>query len=513
MNRILTTAAALALTVSALAQGSPQTSAAMLREAKSNSQASAIHRDLTENVGARVTGSYALNRAIDWAIAKFNSFGISNARKEQWGETPTGFDRGARMSFKIVEPFERTLTFSTNNWTVGTTGPVRGHVAMMPTTELELNANKSKYRGAYILMPQVMGMGGARMRTFSDLDKMMDEAGIAGRVFHSGTDLVWTSGNWRDYTDETRPKTPMIVVTKDDYNVLRFNMRQSPSFRIEADIENIFHDKPMTQYNVIAEIKGTEKPDEIIIVCGHLDSWNGPGSQGASDNGTGTSATLEAARLLMKAGAKPKRTIRFILWTGEEQGLLGSTAYVSALGDDINKISAVLNEDSGQNWQAAIAGLPEMMPMLNEAAAPLINAWPTMPFAPREVQRFPRAGSDHVPFVARGVPGFFMVKGGNLSYRRIWHTQHDRWTEVPPENLMQMSGNMAVLAYNLACADEMMPRLDLGRTSARLEMVGGWFEGFCSDDGHGHGGEYVHPHANCGLHMEFLFKLSRGILP
>ncbi len=501
MNRLFCLAAAAALAAVASAQGSPQTSAALLKEAKTNGQGPAIHRELATGIGGRVTGSMALDRAIDWAVAKFKSFGYANAKKVQWGETSSGFDRGSRMSFRIVEPFDRKLTFSTNNWTHGTAGPVRGSLAMMPADMAELQANRASYRGAYIMMPQVMAMGGARMREMTELDQAMDAAGIAGRIFRTNADLVWTSGSWRDMTQANRPKTPMICVTKEDWNVLRYSMRQGRGIKVEADIENIFHDRPMPQYNVIAELKGTEKPDEIIIVCGHLDSWNGPGSQGASDNGTGASATLEAARLLMKTRARPKRTIRFILWTGEEQGLLGSTAYVAGLGDELGKISAVLNEDSGQNWQAAIAGLPEMMPMLKEAAKPLEGAWPDMPFAPREVQRFPRSGSDHVPFIAKGIPGFFMVKGGSLSYRRVWHTQNDVWQEVPPQNLMQMSGNMAVLAYNLACADEMMPRLDIARTSAHLEMVGGYFE------------EHDHPHGHCGIQMEWMFQLGQRILP
>src|SRR5205807_3476071 len=138
--------------------------------------------------------------------------------------------------------------------------------------------------------------------------------------------------------------------------------------------------------NVVADIPGTEKPDEYVIVSGHLDSWNGPGSQGAMDNGVGTSVALETARILMKSGAKPKRTIRFILWTGEEQGLLGSSAYVKVHPELLPKVSAILVDDGGTNYEGGMDAIAAMEPMLSQAQAPMTGVFPTMPFKIRVVE-------------------------------------------------------------------------------------------------------------------------------
>jgi Zn-dependent M28 family amino/carboxypeptidase len=345
-------------------------------------------------------------------------------------------------------------------------------------------------------MPGEMGMRGPKLQKLTAVDKALDDAGIAGRIYKSSGELVWTHGTWNDYTEETRPKTPLLVVRKSDYEMIEYNMKKGRDPQVEVDIEHIFTYREMPQSNVIAEIVGTEKPEEVVIISGHFDSWNGPGSTGASDNGTGSSSTIEAARILKAVGAEPKRTIRFILWSGEEQGLLGSRAYVEAHKDELDNISAIFVEDSGQNWQSGVGGLPEMMPMLSEALKPMANAFDDMPVKPHEVKRLSRGGSDHGSFVNKGVPGFFLNKGGSLSYRHVWHTQNDKPSEVPEKNIRQMSTNMAVIAYNLACADDLMPRVALGRTTAH-PAVGGYF---AEDD---------HDFCKCGQILEVGYQLSR----
>ena len=134
--------------------------------------------------------------------------------------------------------------------------------------------------------------------------------------------------------------------------------------RNEFNIDNRWIKGPIEVHNVVAELKGSEFPDEIVVVGGHLDSWNSPGSQGASDNGTGSCSTLEAARLLIKSGVKPKRTIRFILFTGEEQGLLGSTDYVKQHEAELPKISACIVDDGGSNYQSGASGYASWEPFL-----------------------------------------------------------------------------------------------------------------------------------------------------
>jgi hypothetical protein len=480
----------------AAAQGNPSIIEKIIDEGKNRSQARGTLDELSEKIGARLTGSRALDRGKTWALRRFRSYGLENVHLEEWGTIPVGFDRGERQSVKLLGDSDFEFVFSTPCWTVGTDGAVKGAAVKLPENIEDVTRAPENFKGKFILMPKQVGMGGPNLQRPTEIDNALDNAGIAGRIYRTNGELVWTSGRWNSYKEDNQPKSPLITIRRSDYEMILNQLDSGETPMIEADIENIFTRRPMKQHNVIAEIPGTEKPDEVVIVCGHFDSWNGPGSTGASDNGTGTTAAFEAARILKTVGAKPKRTIRFILWTGEEQGLLGSRKYVEDHAAELDKISAVLNEDSGQNWHAGIAGLPEMIPLLKQAAAPMADAFPGMPVKVQEVNRMSRGGSDHASFVMKGVPGFFMVKGGGLSYRHVWHTQNDKPSEVPDINLKQMATNMAVLAYNLACADEMMPRVPLGRTTAHPNL-GGFFEG--KDI----------PFCECGSILELGYQLSR----
>lgn len=455
------------------AQGKPEVINRIIVEGKDKSQALKTINSLATEVGARVTGSKALDKGIGWAMEQFRKAGVDKVWKEKWGEIPETFDRGPHNSMRMISTYTRDMVFSTPCWTNGTNGKVTGPLVKMPASLDDLQKQKPLLKGAFVLMPANMGMRGPNWANRTDVDQALDGAGIAGRVYSSGRELVWTSGSWMTWKPDTRPKTPLIIVRQSDYDAAVYNIEKGRAPKLEAQVDNRIDPKPMPVYNVIAEIKGTEKPDEVIIICGHFDSWNGPGSQGASDNGTGTTSTLEAARILAKAKVKPKRTIRFILWTGEEQGLLGSRAYCETHKDEMGKISALLNEDSGQNPHAAILGLPAMMETLNEAVAPMKTAFPDLPVEAREVKSLPRGGSDHGSFLAKGVPGFFLVKKSIKDYGYIWHTQNDRVDQVEDLWLRQMATNLSVLAYNLAEADEMLPRVPMSATVYDPHAVGG----------------------------------------
>ena len=444
---------------SVLAQGDPATVARIIEEGRDRSQAMATLVEMTEGIGPRATGTPQLRKAEDWAVTKFEGWGLQSVHLEKWGETPIGFDRGPRQSARMVAPFERDFVFTTNCWTVGTDRPVRGWAVHMPKNFDEFRALGRRLNGAWVLMPNKVKMGGASLADPSDLDRAMDAAGISGRVYTTGEDLVWTHGRWTVYTDETRPRTPLITIRGADFDAVARALQGTSNVILEFDIENIFLPDPMPLHNVVAEIRGTELPDEVVIISGHFDSWNGPGSQGASDNGTGSTVTMEAARILATVGARPKRTIRFILWTGEEQGLLGSAAYVEAHKAELHRISCVLNEDSGPNYHASISGTRNMMSILTEAVKPMADAFPGKPVVAKERESLGSGGSDHASFLRVGVPGFTFGKAGGFNYRHVWHTQYDRPAEVPDGHLAQMATNMAVVAFNIACADRLLPRV------------------------------------------------------
>jgi carboxypeptidase Q len=220
-------------------------------------------------------------------------------------------------------------------------------------------------------------------------------------------------------------------------------------------------------------------------VSAHLDSWNGPGSQGTTDNGTGSSVTLEAARILATVGAKPKRTIRFILWTGEEQGLLGSRAYVEQLKekDQLKNVSACFVDDGGTNFEGGLNCFNSQVELLGAATAPINgvfwsstdNRYLDVNIKPVDGGRLGRVagggGSDHQSFIAAGVPGFFWDEIGRADYPYGWHTQHDKLDLAIPEYLMQSSTCAAVTAYNLACAPTLLPREPLPKPEEKKDTT------------------------------------------
>src|SRR5690606_17780882 len=177
---------------------------------------------------------------------------------------------------------------------------------------------------------------------------------------------------WRNLNFDRLPKDVEIQVRQSDYDYMNSRLADGMKIEVEVDLQHTFTNGPIPVYNTIAEIPGTVWPDEVVIVSAHLDSWDGPGSQGTTDNGTGSAVTLEAARLLMSAKARPKRTIRFILWTGEEQGLLGSRAYVNALREtgELDKVSAVFVDDGGTNYEGGLQCIESQVPYLAAATAP-----------------------------------------------------------------------------------------------------------------------------------------------
>lgn len=470
-------AASLAFAGAPVTMGDPAVVAKIVDEGKNHSRVMNYLSDLTQKIGPRLTGSPNLTKACNWAVGEFKKMGCVNVHLEKWGEIPAGFSRGPVQVARMVEPFESEMVFTTQSWSNGTKGIVRGRVVKAPATVAEVEAMKETLKGAWVLMPPAgapaprPAQGGSGSRppapavangtnaaplTVADA---IDQTGALGMISGSRNELVITSGRYANKTADNHPGLPRVLVRKSDYDRLSRNVDFGRDTIVEIGADNRWHKGPVPVYNVVAEIRGTEKPDEIVIVSGHLDSWDGPGSQGALDNGTGSSTALEAARILNRVGAKPKRTIRFILWTGEEQGLLGSRQYVIDHKDELPKISAVLVDDGGTNYQGGYQGIESQREYFETAMAPSIAAFPELPMKFVPVPSMPRGGgSDHVPFNGAGVPGFFTIETGRSDYGYVHHTQHDKLEMAIPEYLVQSATNHAVVSYNLACAPNMVPR-------------------------------------------------------
>ncbi len=405
------------------------------------------------NIGPRLTGSTRLETANRWTAEQFESFGLQNAHIRQWGEIPVRFDRGP-SSGEMVKPVQRKFEFTTRSWAAGTNGPVEGPVIREPQTEEEMEAVADQLEGAWLLRA-----AGTQRNPFSD---RLQNAGIAGLITASSDELVRTGGvsGIMQLDFDNLPQGVNVIVRRSDYDAINSRLADNEEVVVKFDLQHHFERGPIPVYNTIAEIPGRELPDEVVIISGHLDSWDGPQSQGTVDNGTGSSVAIEAARILAAAGVQPKRTIRFILWTGEEQGLLGSRAYVESLSEEERaKISAVFVDDSGTNQQSSLSCIPVMEPMLRQAIAPMNYAFPDAPLELIVTPNMPRGGaSDHASFNRVGVPGFFWGKTGRAFYRYAWHTQNDQLDQAVPEYLVKNATVSAIVAYVLAEADTLLPR-------------------------------------------------------
>lgn len=470
----------------------------ILDEGKNRNQVMRHIEHLTKKIGARLTGSTNAETANRWCADQYRMWGLTNVQVEEWGTIPMRFDRGPSTGKLLGTATDgsngdaaangvlRELEFTTYAWGAGTNGPVRGPVVMMPESEEAYKAVRDSLKGAWILMPndessgrrrggaaaaryRAAGEARAKVReekldpaSFPDWEDRMLFDGINGFISSSRDERVWTSSapDWRRLTPDSLPVDVFVTVRQSDYDYMKTAIDEGKPFQAEFDLQNTFIAGPSSCYNTIAEIPGTEWPEQVVIVSAHLDSWNGPGSEGCTDNGTGSSVTLEAARILMAAGVKPKRTIRFINWTGEEQGLLGSRAYVEKHKDDLAKnVSMCLVDDGGTNYEGGLNAVEGMVPMLAAATAPVNWAFPDMKVNVKTVKRMPRGGaSDHASFNAIGIPGFFWDEVGRADYGYGWHTQNDKLDLAIPEYLVQSSTCAAVTAFNIACADTLLPR-------------------------------------------------------
>jgi len=447
----------------------------IIDEGRKRSEVMPLLDHLVNQIGPRLTSSDRLTRAASWARHQFESFGLKNCRLEEWGTFPVGFNRGP-WSGRMIEPEGEDLTFATMSWTPGTKGPVEGLAVMGPSTEAELEAVEPNLAGAWVLSPGVSTSAELNEKILAAYDK----AGIAGLIRRGGADLIITSGNNR-ISWEKLPKRVNIVLIRNQFEKIKAHIADGKHVKLRFDIRNEFVPGPIPLFNVLAEIPGTEKPEEMVIVGGHLDSWDG--ATGTTDNGTGTATTLEAARLLMKAGARPKRTIRFMLWSGEEQGLLGSRAYIKAHPEENARISAVLVHDGGTNYVSGIQATKAMMPIFEKAFEPLMGLNPDMPFKIREVAGLPMGiGSDHDSYLMAGVPGFFWSQAGKANYTHTHHTQYDTFDAAIPEYQQHTSMVVAIGAYAVANLDAMLPREGLTASRAPGRKLGDLGVGL-QDDG------------------------------
>jgi hypothetical protein len=439
---------------------------------------------LSDMIGPRLTGSPALVRANDWTADKMKAYGLVNVHKEPW-LIPEGWERGYATG-RIIDPDHGfKLSLASMGWSPGTAGKVEGEVVIFAAKESsELEAFRGKLKGKIILRgapskltpieevdkgslfadglpkkdkdkaPKANFEG--KMAFMKDQERFLQEEGVIAVLSDAGKHLglLVTTGSWStgDRPASTK-KVASLSVAHEHYALLyRLASRPAPAkTRVELDVSNKFVPGPVKVYNTVGEIRGAERPEEFVVVGAHLDSWDL--GQGSLDNGCGSCVVLETARILAKM-QPPKRTIRFILFSGEEQGLYGSKAYVKQHEEELPRISAALVHDTGTG---KVTGLGWMSN--REALAPIMEAElgsiKEMGVTKLCIAGF--GGSDHATFDKVGVPGcaFHQEIAG---YRFGHHSQADTLDLVREPDLQQGTQVMAIAALRFANRAELLPR-------------------------------------------------------
>lgn len=425
-----------------------------------HSHAEAILKDLTSR-GHRLTGSDNFTRACAWGREQFAAMGLHDVHLEKWGTWNLVWNRG-QWRGRIVEPIQLDMYVATDAWTAGTGGPRRARIVRAPKTVADAEAMAEAMRGVYLFT------GGKRARP--DVRQYCEQHGIAGWVYDAygdarHPDRVRVFGSYQTALGklEAVPTIPDIAVQHDHAKQLADLLDDGKDVTVEFDLDNRFTPGPIDLHNVVAEIPGSERPDEVVIVCGHLDSWHQ--AEGCTDNGTGVASTLEAARILMAAGARPKRTIRFILWGGEEQGLLGSVAYVRQHRAEMDKVACVFNHDTGTNWAHSLTVSDSMYEPMQRVCAPLLQlpppdadfAGPVFVLNHRASIDAGIGGSDHASFFAARVPGLDWGLTGRSDYFGMtWHSQWDKFDVAIPEYQRHTSTVIALAALGVANLPELL---------------------------------------------------------
>ncbi len=480
----------------------------LMAEAKKNSQIMANLAYLSDVIGHRLTGSASLERANHWTADKMRGYGLTDVHLEAW-TIPEGWERG-KATCRLLESSGpgRAISIASAGWSPGTKGKVQGEVVVLKAqTTKELEAYKGKLKNAVVLMrppSQVplldqlgkgpgmfggapgakgkgKGKGGARaaqpdftkgrenftemMEFRRSLSAFLAKEGAAALFQDAGKPLglLVTTGSWGGMgmggnANRDRPsagnRLPTCYVAHNNYETLYRLATKAGAAppRVELEIENRFIPGPIKVFNTVGEIKGSEKPNEYVVVGAHLDSWDL--ANGTTDNGTGSCIVLEAARTIVASGVKPKRTIRFVLFTGEEQGLHGSRAYVEQHKDELPRTAAAIVHDTGSGSVRGVGTgtWPAHRLILERELAGLRAIGVT------DFTRPPMGGSDHMSFARAGVPGFMLVQDTTL-YTYTHHTQADTLDAVIEPNLVQGAQAMAVTAMRIANLNTILPRV------------------------------------------------------
>ena len=501
------------VTAQSQSAGDPDINKKIRAEETDHSQIMHTMHYLTDIYGPRLTGSPNHKAAADWAIKQMTEWGFQNAHLEPWDFGHPGWTN-ERASGYIVSPIQSQLTFRVLSWTPGTKGTVTAPVFLMTPPEKPkkedltsyLDSVKDQIKGKIVMVgkaevvPVVIDVPARRLDdkaaaerydpnnpnagqfgrqrngqqppnnppgtlTGQQINQQIDEFLLANHALVRVNDARMGNGLIRAFQNRTYDITkvvPTVVLRNEDYGRIARILADGAAVKLEFNIQNRTYPEGKTSYNTIAEIPGTDRKDEVVMLGGHLDSWHS--ATGATDNAIGCAIMMEAARILKTLGVQPRRTIRVALWSGEEEGLLGSQAYVKAhFGSfeepkpEFDKLVAYFNVDSGTGRirGASIFGPPQDADILRQVLLPFADLGIAGAIANKNRRL---GGTDSASFAQAGLPGVGLGQDPIEYFTDTWHTNLDTYERIIEDDVKKDAIVVAAAVYQLAMRDDMPPR-------------------------------------------------------
>jgi hypothetical protein len=480
-------------------------------EGFNRSQVMDIMSYLSDVYGPRLTNSPDIKEAAAWTTGKMNDWKLANVHLELWGPFGRGWSN-ERISVQVISPRPFPLIAYAKAWTPGTNGPVTADAVLASILkEEDIQKYRGQLKGKFVLTaavpenperfePQAHRYTDAELAELATqpvpasqnpedriaqfraqrelnlkIQKFLVEEGVAAWIEPSrgddGTVFVQQGGG-RD-KEKDPPAPPRVAVASENYGRIYRLLEKKKTVTMQVDIENKFYDDDLNSFNIIGEIPGTDKAkaDEIVMLGAHFDSWHS--GTGATDNGAGSAVMLEAIRILKTTGVKLRRAVRIGLWTGEEQGLLGSTAYVKQhfgdrnVEDPATKLVKILPEhaklDAYYNIDNGSGKIRGVYLQGNGMVAPIFSAW-MAPFRDLGMNTLTirnTGGTDHLSFDGVGLPGFQFIQDPMDYDTRTHHSNMDVYERTQEPDMKQMAVIVASFVYLTANRDEMIPRKPL----------------------------------------------------